>query len=135
MKINEYIRYLRLKKGLTQKELGAMMNPPVTKGSVCNWERGIITNISKKHIRELARIFDVSIDDILCINKEDPNKLEEEIEIKYGHTVLEILQECSKLNFIGKEHALGFVQDLNLIDKYTRKIEAGRLLKTRTYGE
>lgn len=53
------IRELRLRAGMTQKELAGMIGETCQKQHVCNWERGY-KNPGEKKIRDIARVFDVS---------------------------------------------------------------------------
>ena len=73
-KIGKKISSLRKEKGLTQMELADRMN--ISYQAVSNWERGnTMPDISK--LPELAEIFGVSIEELLC--DERKGKLVEEI--------------------------------------------------------
>ena len=73
-KIGKKISSLRKEKGLTQMELADRMN--FSYQAVSNWERGnTMPDISK--LPELAEIFGVSIEELLC--DERKGKLVEEI--------------------------------------------------------
>lgn len=60
MKMNERIRYLRLKKGLTLEQVGDYVG--VGKATVLKWEKGIINNMRRDKIAKLAQILDTSPD-------------------------------------------------------------------------
>lgn len=55
--VGNYIKQLRLAKGLTQEELGAMVG--VKKAAVQKWESGMTQNLKRNIIMQLAAIFDV----------------------------------------------------------------------------
>lgn len=57
--IGARIRELRMRAGMTQKELAGMIGDKCEKQHVCNWERGR-KNPGEKKIQEIARVFGVS---------------------------------------------------------------------------
>ena len=61
------LKGLRNKKGMTQKELADMLG--VTDGAVGMWERGRREPGGDK-LLQLARIFGVSVDYLLCLTDE-----------------------------------------------------------------
>ena len=58
IKIGDNIAYYRKQKGLTQEELGVLLN--ISGQAVSKWENGGVPDISL--LPEIAKIFDVSID-------------------------------------------------------------------------
>lgn len=58
MTTGERIKYLRLKKGLSQEELGARVG--VQKAAVHKWENGIVVNLKRPVIQKLAEVLEVS---------------------------------------------------------------------------
>ena len=58
MSIGEYIKRLRLNKGLSQEELGRIVG--VQRAAVQKWEAGITTNLKRETIQKLSSYFDVS---------------------------------------------------------------------------
>lgn len=60
--IKNKIKDLRVKKGLTQKQLAAMVNKSVT--GLASWEQGL-SEPSVNDIRALCEIFEVSADYLL----------------------------------------------------------------------
>lgn len=58
------IRELRIKKGMTQKELGLKFKTPKAPEIICRWEKGTSTP-SSLHMMELSTIFEVSVEKIL----------------------------------------------------------------------
>lgn len=59
MILNERIKLCRLKKNMTQEELGKLID--VSKVSVCQWEKGAKTP-STKNLIQLSKIFNVELD-------------------------------------------------------------------------
>lgn len=55
--VGEYIKKLRIEKGMTQEELGAALG--VQKAAVNKWECGRTQNLKRDTMRNLARLFDV----------------------------------------------------------------------------
>lgn len=55
--IGQYIKQLRIEKGLTQEELGALFG--VQKAAVQKWESGAVKNLKRETIKKLSEIFDV----------------------------------------------------------------------------
>lgn len=56
--VGEYIKKLRVEKGLTQEELGNMIG--VKRAAVNKWESGLVQNLKRTTIQRLADIFDVN---------------------------------------------------------------------------
>lgn len=57
------IKRKRKEKGMTQEELGALLG--VNKGAVSKWESGRVQNIKRSQLLELARILEVSPNELL----------------------------------------------------------------------
>jgi len=62
--IGKIIKAHRKNKGLSQKELGLMLNPSVTYQQIQKYEKGK-NIISINYIYQLANIFDIEIKDFL----------------------------------------------------------------------
>ena len=80
MELYEKIVYLRRKKGLSQQELADKLD--ISRQSVYKWEQGIsYPEITK--LPELAKLFDITVDDLLndsidlTVIKEEPVKKEQ----------------------------------------------------------
>lgn len=56
--VGDYIKKLRLEKGLTQEELGNLVG--VKRAAVNKWESGLVQNLKRTTIKRLSEIFDVS---------------------------------------------------------------------------
>lgn len=75
MFIGTRLKKLRKEKGLTQTELGDMLN--VTKVSVCCYEKGVRVP-SLETLEDISRIFGVSCDyflgnDVSCVREDTPD--------------------------------------------------------------
>lgn len=58
MKVGEYIKELRLSKGISQEELGKIIG--VKRAAVQKWECGTVQNLKRTTIQKLADYFDVN---------------------------------------------------------------------------
>ena len=58
MEMGELIKNLRIKKGLTQQELGNLLG--LKKAAINKYENGTVENIKRSIIQKMAEIFDVS---------------------------------------------------------------------------
>lgn len=67
------IEQKRIEKHLTQEELGAKLNPPVTRQSISRWERGGTADIKRSYIEQMAKIFNV--DAIWILGYEDSTEV------------------------------------------------------------
>lgn len=56
--VGDYIKELRIRKGLTQEELGNIVG--VKRAAVNKWESGMVQNLKRTTIQKLADLFDVS---------------------------------------------------------------------------
>lgn len=75
IKMGENIAYYRKKKGMTQEELGELLN--VSGQAVSKWENGGVPDIGL--LPELAKIFDVSIDALFGRKKKISETTKDEI--------------------------------------------------------
>lgn len=71
MKMGDYIRKLRQEKGLSQEQLGALLDPVVNRGAVNKWEKGRVENIKRTHIQQMAQIFGISPVELMCFDDVD----------------------------------------------------------------
>lgn len=81
-KIGNFIKELRVKKGLTQDELADKLY--IRRQSISKWEMGI-TSPDTENFKSLSEIFNVSIDELISgeyIPKEDAIAKSEELKIK-----------------------------------------------------
>ena len=90
MHVGEYIKKLRIEKGLSQEELGKVIG--VQRAAVQKWESGKTQNLKRTTIQKLSEFFEVSpILFISEINEED--KIEAELRKKYAPLVNIIAKE------------------------------------------
>lgn len=134
MKTGNLIRELRtgnnkFGKKWTQAELGAALNPPVNRAAVNKWESGMIKNIKKHYIQQIANIFDITPTELMCFdNQIDSSKISEEVKIieqvqkLFGKDAVQLLQYFNELNEYGKKKALEDIADLTEHPKYTNSV-------------
>ena len=65
MDMGERIKELRIKKGLTQEELGKYIG--VQKSAIRKYEKGDVKNLKRNSIEILANLFDVSPSYLMCL--------------------------------------------------------------------
>ena len=127
MTMGEYIRELRCSLDLTQEELGQKLVPPVNRAAVNKWEKGLVENIKRTHIEQLAKMFGVTPSELMCFETTDDEKrISEEVKTieavqkLFGNDAVQLLQYFTELNDEGKEKALTDIGDLTEIPKYTK---------------
>ena len=132
MRMGEYIKILRTGgnmygKKLSQDELGRMLKPPVNRSAVNKWEKGLVENIKRTHIEQMATIFGVSPIELMCfdsrINTEKISqelKVIEEVQACFGKGAVDLLHYFTELNEVGKQKALDDLIDLTEIPKYSK---------------
>ena len=93
--VADRIKALREQKGLTQTELSKLLG--ITRSSVNAWEMGISVP-STQYIVELAHIFKVSTDYLLCVDNSATISVAglTEKDIQLVHTMIAHLKEKNK---------------------------------------
>jgi transcriptional regulator with XRE-family HTH domain len=131
MTMGEYIKELRTGNNVygkkwTQEELGAALNPPVNRAAVNKWETGLVENLKKTHIQQLATMFGIKPCDLMCFDDQiDSSQIAEEVKVieqiqKYfGKDAVQLLQYFNELNINGRQKALEDIGDLTELPKYT----------------
>lgn len=134
MTMGEYIRKLRTGNNIygkkwSQEELGSALNPPVNRAAVNKWETGMVENIKRTHIQQLATMFGVNSCDLMCFDDQiDSSKLSEDVKViesvqgQFGKDAIQLLQLFNELNADGKEKALETISDLVDHPKYTNNV-------------
>lgn len=121
--VSERIKNLRVKKGLTQEQLGDILG--VGKATVQKYESGQIQNLKTAHIKKLCEIFGKKphyfIFDDLEKYKHNDNDIFEKIEITHGEMIAHIYNLSLKLNETGRKKLLECAIDLNEIQKYKKR--------------
>lgn len=132
MTMGEYIKTLRCGgnkygKKYSQEELGRMLNPPVYRSAVNKWEKGLVINIKRDYIEQLATIFGIEPTDLMCFETRfDEEQISEEVKLAegitkyFGKDAIQLLQLFSELNDSGKQKALNELADLTEIPKYLK---------------
>ena len=110
----------------SQEELGAALNPPVNRAAVNKWETGMVENIKRTHIQQLAKMFGVTPSELMCFDDQiDSSKVSEEVKVieqvqgLFGKDAVLLLQRFNELNELGKQKALEDLDDLTELSKYT----------------
>lgn len=96
MNVGEYIKTLRLSKGLSQEELGKVLG--VQRAAVQKWEVGRVQNLKRDTIKKLAEYFGVSPASFFTDEKETTPPLDSEIVSAFQN--LSEDQQEQVLNFI-----------------------------------
>lgn len=93
--VADRIKTLREQKGLTQTELARLLG--ITRSSVNAWEMGISIP-STQYIVELAQIFRISTDYLLCVDSSATINVAglDEKDIRLVHTLVDHLREKNR---------------------------------------
>lgn len=131
MTMGDYIKKLRTGQNVygrkwSQEELGAALNPPVNRAAVNKWESGLVENIKRIHIQQLAEMFGVKPCELMCFDDQiDSSKVSEEVKVieavqgAFGKDAVQLLQYFHELNEVGRQKALEDLGDLTELPKYT----------------
>lgn len=127
MTMGEIIKMLRVNAKMTQEELGEKLG--VQKSAIRKYEKGEVENIKRSTIKKMADLFNVS--PCYIMGWEDaynPNgklakevSLIEEIQRQYGKEAVQLLQNFTELNEVGRSKALETISDLTELQKYTEQ--------------
>ncbi len=74
MKMGDRIKYLREPMGMTQEELGEKLG--VQKSAITKYENGVVENIKRSTIKNMARIFEVSPCYLLAFDNEKGGRIQ-----------------------------------------------------------
>ncbi len=88
MTMGEYIKVLRIQRGLSQDELGKLCG--VNRAAVNKWELGTVENIKRSTIKRLSEIFGVSPCELMCFDE----PTEQELKVQKEVAACELFQEC-----------------------------------------
>ena len=124
MTTGEYIRKLRKSHDMTQEDLGKMLSPPVNRAAVQKWESGLVQDIKKTYIEQMARIFDVRPSDLMCFDREtlisQESKVIDEVQDLFGSQAVRLLDYYNSLNSEGKDRMLETAEDISNVPKYSK---------------
>lgn len=112
LNVGEYIKILRIQKGMTQEELGKLIG--VKRAAVQKWECGRVQNLKRTTIQKLSSIFEV-----------DPSSFiaEHKITTAFSEDALSLVAKYEKLNKSGKSKTHDYIDDLLDNDKYIAPIK------------
>lgn len=111
MDVGKRIKELRMQNNLTQDELATKLG--LKKAAVHKYESGLVENIKRSTIQEMASIFNVS--PCYILGWEDSNNSKHK-SLTNGEN--ELLEDYNKLNDLGKKEATKRVKELSLIEQY-----------------
>lgn len=94
------IKKHRKKLGLTQSELGEKLEPSVNRSAIAKWENGLVKNIRRDHIEQMAQLFNISAYELLSFNTE----------LEYTEDALDIARKYMKLNDSNKDLVVQMIQ-------------------------
>ena len=114
MDVGQKIKDARLKKGLTQTQLGDSVG--VTKSAVMKWEKGIVENIKRSMILKLSNTLDISPLDVLGIETESTGKVPAEVLNKKEK---ELVNDFRSLNPEGQKAAAKVVKSFTTDPDYS----------------
>lgn len=124
MSVGGKIKEIRKSKGISQKQLGELLN--VTDVMIGQYERGV-KNPKISTLRKIASALEVSVVDITgwdFMTNVGPITNEvrafEAVQAIFGKTVCDILGNLSQLNENGQEKAAAYVSDLLDHPKYMK---------------
>lgn len=125
MTMGEYIRQLRIERGMSQEDLGKIVG--VNRAAVQKWEKGSVENIKRSTIKKLSQVFNVSPCDLMKWEDEENSSrivqpvltLNEQIEQAYGKDVLALLNKIRKLDSVDRAMIQSGVDALLNQDKYS----------------
>ena len=124
MTTGEYIRKLRKSHDMTQEDLGKMLSPPVNRAAVQKWESGLVQDIKKTYIEQMARTFDVRPSDLMCFDREtlisQESKVIDEVQDLFGSQAVRLLDYYNSLNSEGKDRILETAEDISNVPKYSK---------------
>lgn len=128
MTMGEYIKQLRLEKGWSQEYLGERVG--VNRAAVNKWETGVVENIKRSTIRDLAQVLGVSPCDLMCWDDgTDLAKVQQEVETcelfekYYGKEAFEIVSKFLQLDTTDRIAVNGAITALLSQEKYSIKKE------------
>lgn len=73
MNMGERLKELRIKKGATQEEVGKIIN--VSKATIMKYEKGLVENLKRSSIEQLAKYFGVTPSYLMCMEEEKTDLL------------------------------------------------------------
>lgn len=124
--VGSNIRRFRKEKGLTQNELGDLLE--ISEAMVGQYERGV-RNPKLETIEKIAAALNVTAPDIYGWdegfnqggNLADEVDLIEKIQNKYGKETVSLIEDFTSLNELGRSKVLEYVTDIMVQPKYQKE--------------
>lgn len=119
--VGDYIKCLRLNKGMTQEELGEIIG--VKKAAVQKWESGLVQNLKRNTIKQLAEYFNVPPASFIDSSTTEvaPNNYNP-LEYRSSSDVVKYLRESKNMT------RAEFASALHCTEKTIKNIEEGHKL-------
>lgn len=134
MNVGEKIKELRIKKGMTQQELGDYLG--VKKSAIQKYENGSIQNLKIDTIRRLCELFEVFPEELIYseeleVTSDSPSNLRLKSEIRlarlleviYGNDIVDCLDLITRLDTQSKTKAITYMNDLLLLQELKSQID------------
>lgn len=77
MNMGERLKELRIKKDVTQEEVGKIIN--VSKATIMKYEKGLVENLKRSSIEKLAKYFEVTPSYLMCLDEPRLDKFGREV--------------------------------------------------------
>ena len=77
MNMGERLKELRLKKDVTQEEVGKVID--VSKATIMKYEKGLVENLKRSSIEKLAKYFEVTPSYLMCLDEPRLDKFGREV--------------------------------------------------------
>lgn len=117
MECGEIIKYLRIKNGLTQDELGVILG--VKKSAIQKYESGAIQNLKMETLKQLCDYFDVA--PFAFTHPERVKDIEHVIEF-YRRAAVLTDSIIANLNNEGMDRLEAYIYDLLKIEDYKKTV-------------
>jgi len=104
MEIGALIKEARIKKSLTQDELGKIVG--VQKSAVAKWENGRVSNIKRSHLQKLADALEIDVVSLLGVEQENAPTSERDKSVEMINKLFSQLPPEKKLD------ALAYISEL-----------------------
>lgn len=111
MTIGEKIREARLKKSLTQQELGELVG--VQKSAIAKYENGRIVNLKHDTIQSLSKILDIPPYELIMIDDPAEEVADIHARIALDYEMLDVLKKYYDLPSDDKELIISLINKLS----------------------
>lgn len=123
MTTGDRIKSLRIENNMTQEELGKKLG--IVRSAVLKYEKDEIVDLPASKLNAIADLFGVSVDFLLGRESTEKQLADEArtysmIQRHFGKNAVKLMAFYTQLNAEGQNTAVNTLEDLTLIDKYTR---------------